>query len=159
MPKELKIFSPTILFNDHISAAWHHNIATKDGKLPIHPELKSNGVYAISIEPKKDGPEDWYAWGLPFRKDWLAYDASSFKNPHVTFELVGEAPVSLNVELASMTDERFKKSIETDHTDAFGEVAVDISGCGFLKELKLLLWTGALTSGRYVVRNVKVIEK
>lgn len=161
MGKEYKLFSPTIMFNDFISAAWCCNIVTKDGKLPIHPELKANGVYAISIEPKKEDSSgvDWYAFGLPFRKDWLAYDLTMFRNPQVVFEVVGESPVTMNVELASMGDERFRRSVECENTDSFGEIRVDIGECPFLNNLKLLLWTGSVTSGRYVMRNIRVVEK
>ncbi len=159
MPKELKVFSPTVLFNDSVQTSWCKNIKTLDGKPPIHPELKVNGIFAISIEPLKDMPEGWYALGLPFRKDWLAYDASNYKKPCLMFEIISEVPVNINVELSSMTDERFRCNIRSDHTDNFGEMTVDLSECEFLDNLKMVLWIGSTDSGRYVIRNVKLVEK
>lgn len=159
MSKELRIFSPTIMFNDFVSAAWHHNIKTVEGKLPVHGELRASGVYAVSIEPDKNAAEGWYAWGLPFRKDWLPYDAGQYKNPALSFEVVGESALTFTVEVASSTDARYKTEVGADHTEAFGTVDVDLSKCPFVDDLKLVVWSGSKDSGRYVVRNIKLVER
>ncbi len=157
--KEFKIFAPSIMFKDHITSAWCQNVATIEGKLPIHPELKNQGIYVIYIDPVQQTPDDWHCFGLPFLKSWTPFDASDFIKPVLAFEIVSEESFGMFIELISSKEEKYKIDFECGNIEVFGVMELDISKCEFLDDLRMVMFVGPLQYGKYAIKDLKLIDK
>ncbi len=153
-----KLFSPTIMFNHHVKSCWSTNVRTVEGGLPIHEALAAAGQYAIFVEPGQE--KEWYAVGLPLRKDWLPFDASRMAAARLSFSALCEGPVTVRVELRGAADESHvaSEALRLESTEDFARCSVPLAGCPFLASLKMVLVTGASSSQRWLLRDVVVEE-
>ena len=151
--KKIKIFSPDIMFGDHIKGCWCDNIRTIQDKIPIHKELKEKSVYALDIEPMDS--KDWFAFSLPIKKDWSNIDFKSLGKCKLKFETVGCVPINIDVSIVNEKNVKvFTESIKATNIDEWNKIEIDIDlDC----DGRLLLFTGNVNLFNFIIKDI-IIE-
>lgn len=148
-----KIFSPDLMFNNYIKSSWHNNLKTiEDNKIPIQAELKSNGVYAIEIEPKKLNDTNYWALALPLNKYWSDEDVIEYTT--LSFDYFSSSNICITFEFKSSSN-RMSQKIQLEHTDEWGNKKILIPG--EIESCNMIIFSGSILKTVLLIKNILLV--
>lgn len=151
-----KIFKPDIMFNDYIKSFWADNIKLNDvKKIPIHKELKLNGVYAINIEPAQD--KKYFVLCLPINKNWGNEDLTKWKDPVLKFEIIGCESFKIKVQVMSdKNDVLQKQDVQISEVEDWNKIEVALVKNA---NVKLISFSGNSSISNILMKDIVIVDK
>ena len=158
-----KIFKPDAMFNDFIKTCWCDNIRViewtnyfdvKEGKIPVHKELKANGVYALSIEPQRQ--KDYFVVVLPINKTWDSEDFTKWAEPVLTFDIIGCTSFKMSVQIIDDKDAVVQKNeISVAESEQWTPITMHINK---INNARMLNIYGSILSLNFLIKDIVISD-
>lgn len=151
-----KIFSPDVIFSDILKASWCDNIESAGGHLTLHTKLKSQGIFALNIQPLSN--KSYFVFCLPLNKDWKAEDISNWRNPILLFEVFATRTFKMSVQLLDENNGVvYKEDVDIPEAEVWSKFQVNILDKA--TNARLISFTGSAKADSFLIKSIVLKEK